>query len=211
MNKRLIGWSAGVAGVLGVGAMVAMGPAGSAVAPAAAVAAAAMSANAAGSFELDPVHSFIVFKIKHMGASTTWGRFNNPTGTLSWDGEGSTIEVSAKIADIDTANADRDKHLRSGDFFGEKEFPNVTFKSKKWKKTGEGKYDVTGDLTLHGVTKEITAQASEGGTGKDMKGKDIMGLDFSFSIKRSEYGIKTYPGALGEDVSVMVSIEAGKK
>lgn len=210
MNKRLIGWSVGVAGILGAGAMIAMGPVGSTAAPGA-LAAAAASANAPATFELDPVHSFIVFKIKHMGASTTWGRFNSPTGTLSWDGENSTIEVTAKVADIDTANSDRDKHLRSGDFFGEKEFPNVTFKSKKWKKTGEGKYDVTGDLTLHGVTKEITAQASEGGTGKDMKGKDIMGLDFAFTVKRSEFGIKTYPGAIGEDVSVMVAIEAGKK
>lgn len=209
MSKRVIGWSAGVAGVLAVGAMVAMGPIGSTTP--AAVVATAVSANAPATFEVDSVHSFVVFKIKHMGASTTWGRFNNPTGTLSWDGENSTIEVAVKVADIDTANADRDKHLRSGDFFGEKEFPNVTFKSKKWKKTGEGKYDVTGDLTLHGVTKEITAQGSEGGTGKDMKGKDIMGLDFTFTIKRSEFGIKTYPGALGEDVTVMVALEAGKK
>jgi polyisoprenoid-binding protein YceI len=210
MNKRLIGWSAGVAGVLGVGAMIAMGPVGATTTPAAAAVTAA-SASAPATFDVDPVHSFIVFKIKHLGASTTWGRFNNPKGTLSWDGENSTIEVSAKVADIDTANADRDKHLRSGDFFGEKEFPNVTFKSKKWTKTGEGKYDVTGDLTMHGMTKEITTQATEGGTGKNMQGKDVIGLDFSFTIKRSEFGIKTYPGALGEEVTVMVAIEGVKK
>lgn len=210
MNKRLMGWSIGAAAVLGAVGMIAMAPLGSMKAPAAAVAMAA-GTQAASTFELDPVHSFVVFKIKHMGASSTWGRLNNPTGTVSWDGENSTADITVKVADIDTANADRDKHLRSGDFFGEKEFPNVNFKSKKWKKTGEGKYDVTGDLSLHGVTKEITAQATEGGTGKDMKGKDIMGLDFTFTIKRSEFGIKTYPGAIGEDVSVMVSIEAGKK
>lgn len=210
MKKALIGTGLGLAAVLGVGAMIAMGPGAPTAAPAAGLVA-AVTANAAASYDVDSVHSFVVFKVKHLGASTTWGRFNTPTGTFTWDGEKSSIDVSVKAEDVDTANKKRDDHLRSGDFFGAKEFPTISFKSKSVKKTAEGKFDITGDLTLHGQTKSITAQATEGGTGKNMEGKDVLGVDFQFTIKRTDYGIKIYPGAIGDDVTLFVALEGMKK
>lgn len=195
-----------IAGGLGVGAAVLAAsdrPAAPAVAPA-----------AEGTFELDPVHSYVMFQIRHLGASNSYGMFHEPSGklVLATDPGASTLEISVPTEKVDTGNDKRDQHLRSPDFFSIKEFPVVTFKSTSFKPAGENAYDVTGDLTLHGVTKPVSAKLEVLGTGKGMKGEAIIGAETKFTIKRSDWGMKTYvkEGALGDDVTLTVAIEGHK-
>src|SRR5262245_13671893 len=123
------------------------------------VLAAAVPAFAADSWNIDPVHSNVIFKIQHLGTSRFIGRFNSVAGKIVWDQDPakSSIEVTVKTDSIDTNNADRDKHLKSPDFFNAKQHPTITFKSTKVEK-GEKDYTLTGDLTLHGETHPVTAR-----------------------------------------------------
>ena len=116
------------------------------------------SAAHAQTFKVDPQHSSIVFKSKHIDTSYVFGRFNEFGGTVTVDADPTKMafDITAKTESIDTGNAKRDTHLKSPDFFSAKEFPNISFKSTSVKSAGENKYEVAGDLTLHGVTKPIT-------------------------------------------------------
>jgi polyisoprenoid-binding protein YceI len=164
-------------------------------------------------YKVDPVHSSVAFRIKHMNTAYFHGRVNAPEGTVSYDAskpEASTFEVSMKVENIDTGNADRDKHLRSASFFNATDFPTLTFKSTSVKKTDDTHLDVTGDLTIHGVTKSVTAKVEITGTG-EMKGKQLIGFETVFDIKRSDFGMKEMLNMLGDDVRLTVSLEAGKQ
>ena len=140
------------------------------------------------------------------------GAIKELSGTFTFDEakpEKSSIAISAKAASIDTFNEARDKHLRGADFFDVEKYPTLEFKSKSWKKTGEKTYDVTGDFTLHGVTKSITVPVTLVGTGKGMKGEERTGFSASFKIKRSDFGIATgFPaGALSDEVALNANAE----
>jgi polyisoprenoid-binding protein YceI len=164
----------------------------------------------AGAFSVDSVHSHVGFRVKHLGTSYNYGRFNNATGSFNIDPADpakTTIDVSVKTEDIDTANADRDKHLESPDFFSAKEFPTLSFKSKSAKKAGDNKVEITGDLLLHGKTKEITIVAEKTGEGKGRDGKPLIGLETRFTIKRSEYGMTNLIGPVADEVEITVSLE----
>ena len=118
------------------------------------------SQGAAASFKVDAAHSSVIFRIKHLGIGNVYGRFNELSGTLNYAsaGAGSAIDLTIRAASVDTNSPKRDNHLRSPDFFSVKEFPTITFKSTNWKKTGDNAYEVTGNLSLHGKTKTITAK-----------------------------------------------------
>ncbi|MHC4408618.1 MAG: YceI family protein [Planctomycetota bacterium] len=164
-------------------------------------------------YRIDPSHSSVIFKISHMGVSYTYGRFNKIDGALKFadGGDGSSIEVTVQTASVDTNDAKRDAHLKNADFFSAKEFPQITFKSKSWTKSGDG-YDVTGDLTLHGVTKSVTLKVTKtGGEKKDPWGFIRIGFEGALSIKRGEFGMKKMLNMVGDDVSLMISIEAMRK
>lgn len=168
------------------------------------------AAQAADTLKIDGVHSFVVFRIKHMGIGQAYGRFNDVSGTFSLDEADptkSSFDVKVKSESVDTGNAKRDNHLKSPDFFNAKEFPTISFKSTEFKKTGEKMYEVTGDLTLHGVTKPITAKLEHIGTAKDKTG-----VEATITIQRSEFGMKfgLDNGDLGDDVQLRVSLEGGK-
>ncbi len=180
------------------------------LAPAAlAVLALAVPAFAAENYTVDGVHSQVVFKISHMGVSNNYGVFKDIAGTFTMDGANSKIEVTIKADSVDTFNAKRDSHIKSPDFFNTKEFPSITFKSKSVKSTGEKTMDVSGDLTFLGVTKPVTIKVTQVGSGKGMQGEWRSGFEGTFTIKRTDFGNKTYVegGGLGDDVSVMVNIE----
>lgn len=167
-------------------------------------------ANAA-SYKLDPPHSSIAFKIKHTNASWVYGLFSSPTGTvdLNDDGTGS-IDISVKTETVNTGVAARDTHLKSNDFFGAKEFPTISFKSTKITKSGDG-YEVTGDLSLHGVTKSITLTLTASEEQKGMKGP-VRGFDTTFTINRTDFGVgKSMPGMLDDNVTLMISLQGGKQ
>jgi polyisoprenoid-binding protein YceI len=166
---------------------------------------------AADTYKVDAAHSAIVFRVKHMNTSNSWGRFNDVSGTFGIDGSMPTaFDFTVKAASIDTANEKRDTHLKSPDFLNVRQFPTITFKSKDVKKNGE-LYEVTGDLTLHGVTKPVMAKVEVTGTGKGPTGGAIAGFEATLDIKRSEFGMTFgVPNMVGDDVRIIVSAEGGK-
>lgn len=197
---------------LALAAPVALGVAFVATGTTAAVAQA--PATAAATYKIDPVHTAVIFRAKHLGTSWAYGRFNDVSGKITYDAakpEATTIAVTIKADSVDTANAKRDQHLKSPDFFNAAEFPTMEFKSTGLKKTGENTYDLTGELTMLGVTKPISAKLEYVGSGKDMGGKEIIGAEATFTIKRSDFGMNYLLQGLSDDVSLTVSIEAGKE
>lgn len=171
-------------------------------------------ARAADAYAIDGAHSYVVFKIMHLGVANNWGRFNDISGSINFDSaapEKSSVSITIKTESIDTGIKKRDDHLRNNDFFSAKEFPLITFKSKSVKKTGENTYEVTGDLSLHGVTKEITTTFTQVGVlEKDFQGKRRVGGETEFTIDRTDFGIDYNPQAVGTSVTIYVSIEATK-
>jgi polyisoprenoid-binding protein YceI len=120
------------------------------------------------------------------------------------------FDVTVKVDKLDTANAKRDQHLKSSDFFNAKQFPDIEFKSTGVKSTGDKTFDVTGDLTLHGVTKSITVPMTFVGAATTPMGARA-GFDATFTIKRSDYGMNFMPGMVGDDVTLMINLEGVKQ
>jgi polyisoprenoid-binding protein YceI len=175
---------------------------------------AVVPALAQDTYKIDPVHSEISFKIRHLLAKTS-GRFTKFGGVIKVDTADmskSSVEVSIEADSINTDNEARDKHLRSDAFFDVAKYPAITFKSTSVKEVAKGKLEVTGDFTLHGVTKRITFPITNAGTMPGMKpGTVVAGFtDGTVTLNRNEYGITTYPGALGDDVAISLNVEAGK-
>lgn len=169
---------------------------------------------AAETYEVDASHSLVAFGIKHLKVSNFYGRFNDVSGKIVVDQDPAkcSVEIKVKATSVDTANKDRDKHLRSPDFFSVEEFPDITFKSSAVKKAEKG-WEVTGTLTLHGVSKEITIQVEHTGNGKNPRsGATLAGFETWFTIKRSEYGMNYgLPDALSDEVKMHISIEGAAK
>ncbi|MEW5733650.1 MAG: YceI family protein [Thermodesulfobacteriota bacterium] len=175
----------------------------------------AAPALAADTYTLDPVHSTTVFRIRHLGVSWFQGRFNSLTGTIVFDEKNSqNSKVNLKVAadSIDTFNKQRDDDLKSPNFFNVKKFPEITFVSDKISKKGEGDYEVSGKLTLMGVTKPVKVDARLTGMGNDPWGGQRVGFVTSFSILRSEFGM-TYdlPTLVGNDVILTIGAEGVKE
>ncbi len=168
------------------------------------------SQGEAAGFKVDSVHSSAIFRIKHLGIGNIYGRFNEISGTLDYasGGEGSAVDLTIRAASLDTNNQKRDNHLRSADFFSVKEFPTITFKSTKWKKTGDNAYEVTGNLSLHGNTKTITVKVEKTGEGDRGRQGYRVGFETTFDIKRSDFGMKKLLKPAGDDVRLIISVEA---
>lgn len=179
--------------------------------------------QAATTWEIDPVHSQIGFKIRHMMVSNVKGSFKEFKGWLTLDEKAiakSTAEITINPATIDTANEKRDEHLRSKDFFEVETHKEITFKSKKFAKKGKG-FTITGDLTMHGVTKEMTFDVSELTPTQKVKNqngeKTIRGLSATGSLNRKDYNM-VYNStidkgglALGDKVDITIELELSEK
>ena len=172
----------------------------------------------AESYKIDPSHSEVGFTIRHM-VSNVRGRFNDFSGTVDMDPKApqkGSVEFSVKTTSIDTGNADRDKHLRTADFFDVEKYPEITFKSDSVKSAGKDKYNVTGTLTMHGVSKKVTLPVTFNGEGKDPWGNTRAGFETSTKLDRKEYGIvwnKAIDNGgvlLGDDVNVSINLETVK-
>ena len=175
-------------------------------------AAASLSAE---TYTIDPVHSSVGFSLRHVVSKFT-SSFTKVTGAINYDAakpEASTVEATIAIDSVATANEKRDAHLKSPDFFDTAKFPTATFKSKSWKKTGENTFDVTGDLTIKEVTKEIVLKTTLVGTGPGMGGATLTGWEGTTTLKRTDFGVglEKFLPVLGEDVTITVGIEAGHK
>lgn len=175
---------------------------------------AAASASAAEKYDIDSVHSTTIFRIKHLNVSWFYGRFVDIAGTINFDEkkpDASSFDVTIKTESVNTDNSARDKHLKNPDFFSAKQYPTMTFKSTSVKSAGKDALDVTGDLTCHGVTKQITVRMDIVGHGKDPFGGYRAGFETKFKIKRSDYGMDHMLEALGDDIELIVSLEGARK
>ena len=167
----------------------------------------------ADTFKIDPVHSSVIFSIKHLGVTGFYGRFNDVSGTVVFDKADpskSSVEVTVPVESVDTNNEKRDQHLKSPDFFNAKQFPMIIFKSKTVEASGDD-YKVTGELTLHGVTKPLTLEIKKGTEAKGMEGEIRGGGETRLTIKRSDFGMNFMQGPLGDDVTVYLSMEGVKE
>ena len=172
---------------------------------------------AAEVFTIDKGHSSATFKVRHMMANFT-GRFTDFAGTINIDRAkpaASSVEFTIQAASIDTDSEGRDKHLKSADFFDVEKFPTITFKSTEIKPSGKKDvYDVTGDFTMHGVTKRITLPVTALGFGKNGRGMPVAGFEIETTLNRKDYGIVWNRNIdeggilLGDDVKIAVNIEA---
>jgi polyisoprenoid-binding protein YceI len=170
-----------------------------------------ISSAVAEPYTVDTVHSTVLFRIKHLNTSHAWGRFNDVSGKVDLEGSNPSLEVQLKSASVDTANDKREQHLRSPDFLNVKQFPTISFKSTRVQPAGDGKYDVEGMLSLHGVSKPVKVQLARVGSGKNQMGANIVGYDTTFDIKRSDYGMKFLLEGLGDDVKLTISLECTGK
>ena len=175
---------------------------------------AALPALAQDTYKIDPVHSEISFKIRHLLAKVN-GRFTKFSGTVKVDTKDiakSTVEVSIEAASINTDVEARDNHLRSDAFFDVAKYPTITFKSTSVKEVAKGKLEVTGDFTLHGVTKRISFPITNAGTQPGMKPGTVMAgfIDGALTLNRTEYGVKYGVPLVGDEVAISLNIEAGK-
>jgi polyisoprenoid-binding protein YceI len=165
---------------------------------------AAVTAVPTGSWTVDAAHSRVGFQVKHLGIATVRGQFNEFEGQLTVAEDGTlSARGSVKTASVDTNESKRDDHLRSADFFGVDEHPELTFVSTRITPQGEDEFEIVGDLTLHGVTKEIVLQAEVQGTETDPWGNERVGLEAYGQLSRGEYGM-TFNQALGSG-NVVVS------
>ena len=178
----------------------------------------AHSAFAADTYVFDKLHSTIGFQIRHLFSKVP-GKFGDFSGQIQLDEanpEQSSVEVTIETASIDTGVKMRDDDLRSPKFFDVKKFPEITFKSTAVKKTGENTADVTGNLTMHGVTKDVVLKVELLGKGAGPKNSTVSGWDASTALKRSDYGLtwnQVIEGTqmVGDDVQIELHIEADKK
>ncbi|MDK8463710.1 YceI family protein [Marinobacter sp. SS13-12] len=161
-------------------------------------------------FDTEGDHQFITFKISHLGYSWLYGRFNDFDGQFVYDAENpenSSVEVTVDTSSVDSNHGERDKHLRSDDFLHVSEFPEATFRSKRVEVDDEGEADIIGDLTLRGVTKEITLDVEMLGHGDDPWGGYRMGFEAGTEFKLADFGIPMDLGKASETVEMIISVE----
>ncbi len=176
-------------------------------------------ASAADTWTIDKDHSDVTFRIKHLMSKVS-GRFADFDGTITTDFgnlAASAVSFTIQATSIDTKNGDRDKHLRSADFFDVEKYPTITFTSSKITKTEDNNFAVTGTLTMHGVAKEVTLPVTFLGAGQDPWGNTKAGFEIATTLSRTGYGIvwnkalETGGFLLGDEVEVMINLEVAKK
>ncbi|MFX4310892.1 YceI family protein, partial [Enterobacter sp. 63] len=154
-------------------------------------------------------HAFVNFRIQHLGYSWLYGSFNDFDGTFRFDDKNpaaDNVNVTINTNSVNTNHAERDKHLRSADFLNVTKFPQATFTSTEVKKAGE-KLDITGNLTLNGVTKPVTLQATLIGQGDDPWGGKRAGFEATGKIHLKDFNITTDLGPASQDVELIISVE----
>lgn len=158
-----------------------------------------------GTYTVDPSHSRVEFSVKHLGISKVKGSFGSFEGTLEINGDLASARAygTVDIASVDTNEPARDEHLRSADFFDVAQYPKMTFASTSIRQTDDDEFEIVGDLSMHGVTKQITLKAEVQGTETDPYGNDRVGLEISGALDRSDYEMK-FNQALGSG-NVLVS------
>jgi len=169
---------------------------------------------------LDPMHSEVQFKVKHLVISTVSGFFKSFEGELDTandDFSDASISFSLDINSIDTNQTQRDEHLKSAEFFDAAEYPKISFKSSSFTKEGDDEYALAGDLTIKGITKPVTLDVEFGGAATDFYGNTKAGFEITGKINRKEFGLTwsgvTEAGAVvvGEDIKLLINVQFAKQ
>jgi len=169
---------------------------------------------------IDPTHSHVEFAVRHLMISTVRGRFAAVSGTVRADDANpaaATVDVVIDAASIDTREAQRDAHLRSADFFDVERYPSLTFKSRRVDNVREGSFTLVGDLTIHGVTREVELEVLAEGRVKDPWGSERAGYTATTKIKRSDFGLnwnqvlEAGGFLVGDDIKITIELELVKK
>lgn len=172
------------------------------------------TAFAADTYKIDPVHSSVSFSLRHAVSKFT-GSFTQLNGTVTYDAADiskNSVEATVTIGSINSGNEKRNAHLLSPDFFDSAKFGTATFKSTKWVKTGADTFDVTGDLTIKGVTKPTVLKVTLLGTGPGMGGSTVSGWEATTVINKADFGVNgpaMLGKLLGDDVTITLGVEAG--
>jgi polyisoprenoid-binding protein YceI len=170
----------------------------------------AQAANAQ-TWNIDPPHTAAQFSVRHLGISTVRGSFTKVSGSVQYDPANptkTTIDATIDAASVDTRVEKRDNDLRSPNFFDAAKYPTLTFKSKRVETAGTGKLKVTGDLTMHGVTKEVVLDVDGPSAAiKDPHGNQHMGASATTTINRKDFGVNGASTAVGDDVSITIDME----
>jgi len=166
------------------------------------------------SWQIDPSHSAAQFSVRHLGISTVRGAFTKMTGSVQLDDADpgkSSVEATIDATSVDTRVEMRDNDVRSPKFLDAQKFPTITFKSKKVEAAGFGELKITGDLTVHGVTKEVVFDV-DGPTAavKDPRGNQRRGASATTKINRQDFGVSGAPGVVGDEVTITLDIEMTK-
>jgi polyisoprenoid-binding protein YceI len=167
-------------------------------------------------YAIDPVHSSVGFTIRHF-VSRVPGTFTKVSGSIIVDRENlekSSVEAVVDVGSLNTNNEKRDADVKGPNYFDAANFGTATFKSKSWKKTGDDTYDITGDFTLHGVTKEVVLHTTLLGFGPGPRGAQLSGWEATTVLKKSDFGVNgpaMLGKALGDDVAIKIGIEADLK
>jgi polyisoprenoid-binding protein YceI len=175
------------------------------------------AAAATSTWQIDPAHSAAQFAVKHLAISTVRGAFTSVKGTVQFDDKDitkSSVDVTIEVNSVDTRQPDRDKDLRSDHFFDAEHFPTITFKSKRVEQLSPGKLKITGDLTIHGITKEVVLDV-DGPTApvKDPWGNQRMAINAATKINRQDFGVKWNATmdnggvVVGDEVSITIDAE----
>ncbi len=162
-------------------------------------------------WEIDPKHTAAQFSVRHLGISTVRGEFSKVSGTVQYDAanlEKTAIQASIDASSVNTRVEMRDNDLRSPHFFDVAKYPTITFQSKKVEAAGASKLKITGDLTMHGVTKEVVLDVDGPALAPaDAKGGPRMGASATTKINRQDYGLNGAPGVAGDDITITLDIE----
>lgn len=161
-------------------------------------------------WQIDPAHTSSQFSVRHLGISTVRGVFQKTTGTVTWDPADPTktqIDATIDANSVDTRVQMRDNDLRSAHFFDVAKYPTITFKSKHAEVAGAGKLKVTGDLTIHGVTKEVVLDVDGPSAPMTAMGGMRMGAEATTRVNRNDFGVSGAPGAVGNDIQIVIDVE----
>lgn len=175
------------------------------------VALATVCAAETQTWQIDPAHTAAQFSVRHLGISTVRGVFQKTTGSVTYDPSDPTktqIDATIDASTVDTRVQMRDNDLKSPHFLDVAKYPTITFKSKSAQSAGQGKLHVTGDLTIHGITKEVVLDVDgPSGPVKDPMGNEHMGAEATTTINRQDFGVSADPGMVGDQIQIILDVE----
>jgi len=169
------------------------------------------AAAQSGTWQIDPMHSSAQFSVRHLGVSTVRGAFTKVSGSAKYDSTDpskASLDATIEASSVDTRVEMRDNDLRSPNFLDVQKFPTITFQSKSVKASGDGKLQIIGDLTIHGVTKEVALDV-EGPSSpiKDPWGNQRIGASASTKVNRKDFGVNGAAGVVGDDITITIDAE----